>query len=1097
MIMSATGVYAQAVGSTFQVGNHKYTITKNDLVNHVDNEVGIQEIGGSGAVTIPATVTHPQSLEVYKVTSAIPWTNCSKTITSLTFSEGFKTMGNGCYGTCTELRKVTFPSTFESLGHSCFENCKNFTAVEVASGNGTYKHNSQGWLISNDGKTLVLVPSGVSGDVSIPNTIETIGQTAFKTCPNLEKINIPASVKSIDATINASIYASSTYITVDGGNTYYKDINGVLVTKDGRKLITFPAKYSGTLGNNTYKVPDGVKTIASEAFGHATPNLKKINLNQVETIEGSAFDWASGLKEVTFGASVSSIAEGAFVNCENLEKFIVDTNNPNYKSRDDIIYTKNGETLVLWPTKKTGHYNIPEDVKYIQPKAFYGTNITSVKFPSTLEEIGVEAFRFCKLETLDFGTNSHLKKIRYFAFANTEQLTGGIVIPASVETIEGEMFHWTYKVTSVHIADGSKLKEIYSEAFINMQGLETFVFDGSADQLTNIHTKTFANNPKLKHFEVPQNVTSIGKGAFLDTPSLETVTFKTPAHIATIGNGAFGNSGIKTISLPESVTKIGEQAFDNCKNLETISIPKNVANIETGAFNFCEALTAFNVDKDNTTYADLDGMLCTKNKKTLVTFPAGKADTKYTLIPYFETVGQYAFYSSDKVTNITFPKSVTEIKTRALALCKNLKSLSFMGTDNVPALSADITFNSANPKDIAIYVRKAWYENSANASTVTSYNNTFKEVHPSFVSTAGYDRGTEFFPTSTDNVGVISFYTPRTSVIIDKVAKETAYTDVYGKTWPEKTYTVSSVLDFAYQNESRVKDIVLLADIGAIGLDAFRAGTQLKGLYFVGNTPASLSSIGYEMPSDYPFNEGQAIYVKESKVNAYQTAWTQGHTLNITHEIPQQTNKNGGTVCFPFDVKYPQGLGASDIKPYVPMDYSLAYNATNPIVRAYSVDNYYLPAFVGAFIRSKNTASVASYCQMDEEQAHDKSALTTLGYSTTADNRMVGAVEDTPVTNESGYQCYAFSKQYGKLVKLGDNTNIPYFKAYLRLKNNAASPAKGMSLVFDDEPTVTGINGISETAEEDNAPYYNLNGMRVDHPQKGVYIHNGKKVIIK
>ena len=96
MIMSATGVYAQAVGSTFQVGNHKYTITKNDLVNHVDNEVGIQEIGGSGAVTIPATVTHPQSLEVYKVTSAIPWTNCSKTITSLTFSEGFKTMGNGC-----------------------------------------------------------------------------------------------------------------------------------------------------------------------------------------------------------------------------------------------------------------------------------------------------------------------------------------------------------------------------------------------------------------------------------------------------------------------------------------------------------------------------------------------------------------------------------------------------------------------------------------------------------------------------------------------------------------------------------------------------------------------------------------------------------------------------------------------------------------------------------------------------------------------------------------------------------------------------------------------------------------------------------------
>ena len=227
-----------------------------------------------------------------------------------------------------------------------------------------------------------------------------------------------------------------------------------------------------------------------------------------------------------------------------------------------------------------------------------------------------------------------------------------------------------------------------------------------------------------------------------------------------------------------------------------------------------------------------------------------------------------------------------------------------MGTDNVPALTADIVYESSKPKDITIYVRKAWYENSANASTVASYNNTFKEVHPSFVSQEGYDRGTEFFPTSTDNVGVISFYTPRTSVIIDKTAKETAYNDVYGKAWPEKTYTVSSVLDFAYQNEATVKDIVFLSDIGSIGLDAFKAGSQLKGLYFVGNTPATLGSVSYEMDSDYPFNTGQAIYVKQSKVQAYQDAWKQGHTVNITYQIPATTLAYRATACYPFDVIY-------------------------------------------------------------------------------------------------------------------------------------------------------------------------------------------------
>lgn len=64
----ATRSFAQAVGSTFTVDNIRYTITNNDLVNHTDNRVAIADIGGSGAVTVPSTVKHPQSLETYKVT---------------------------------------------------------------------------------------------------------------------------------------------------------------------------------------------------------------------------------------------------------------------------------------------------------------------------------------------------------------------------------------------------------------------------------------------------------------------------------------------------------------------------------------------------------------------------------------------------------------------------------------------------------------------------------------------------------------------------------------------------------------------------------------------------------------------------------------------------------------------------------------------------------------------------------------------------------------------------------------------------------------------------------------------------------------------
>lgn len=220
--------------------------------------------------------------------------------------------------------------------------------------------------------------------------------------------------------------------------------------------------------------------------------------------------------------------------------------------------------------------------------------------------------------------------------------------------------------------------------------------------------------------------------------------------------------------------------------------------------------------------------------------------------------------------------------------------------------------------------------------------------------------------------------------------------------------------------------------------------------------------------------------------------------MNITHEIPQQTSLHGGTVCFPFDVKYPTGKGNNDIKPYVPVDYTYAYAASAPIVRAYSLDDYYVPAYVGVLIRSKKTATVNSYCQMDEDQMHKEDKLTAVGYDKNAENRMVGAVEDVTIQNESGFQYYAFSKKYGKFVQLKDNVTFPYFKAYFRLRKNPTSPAKGFSIVYDEEDVPAGIDGITDFGKDnDNAPYYNLNGVQVSKPTKGVYIHNGKKVIIK
>lgn len=1095
LVMSATSAFAQAVGTTFVVGDITYELTAMDLTTH-NNTAVVTYIGGSGAQTVPSTVTHPKNHEMVKITGSKEFTNCASGVTSITFSEGYTTMGKGCYAKSKNLTKVTFPASFTTMGKDCFESNNSLISFEVASGNTMFKHSDQGWLLSKDGTTLHAYPGGITGDVIIPESITTIEATAFNGCKDVRKITIPSTVTSIATGITTSFLAVGTYFHVDTNNPNYKDVDGVLLNKNGDELITFPKDYSGTLIDGKYTVPGTVKTICGEAFSHTSVLPTSIDLNNTETISAQAFNYANGLTSVTIGPKVSSIQDGAFVNCEKITQYEVALDNTTYLSDGGIVYSKNKETLYLCPIAKTGPYEILAETKTVKAKAFYRSKLSSIKFPTALITVEDQAFRFSEIETLDFGTNSHLASIGSSAFGNTK-LHGSLTIPASVATLSLGAFNYT-KLTDVHIADGSQLNAITYQAFANMPDLETFTFNGSAVNMKRIDDQAFANDPKLKRLDVPASVTIIGKGAFLNTPALETVTFQTPSQIKEIREGAFGSCGIKYITLPDGVTNIQQQAFDNCANLTTITIPASVTSIGTGTFNFCENLTSIQVDANNPNYSSLDGMLANKEKTKLVVFPAGKANTKFAIVPNVTAVEPYAFYGSEKITTITFPKTVTSIGQRAIALCKNLKSFSFMGEENVPTLTKDIMYESGNVKDITVFVRKKWYENSANQATINNYNNTFKEVHPSFVTQTGYDRGTEFFPTSMTDAGVISFYTPRTSVIIPAKVKEDTKDAVRNKTWNGE-YNVSSVLDFAYENESKVEDIVFLADIGVIGLNAFKAGTQLKGIYFVGNTPALLSSTDYQQPDSYPFKAGQAIYVKESKVNEYKTKWeVDGNTLGITHKIPQETHQFGGTVCFPFDVKYPSGQGSNDIKPYVPMDYTHAYDTSNPFVKAYSVDNYYVPAFVGALIRSKEAVTVNSYCEMDETQAHDKTALTALGYSETDNNCMIGAVEDTPITNETGYQYYAFRKSTGKFVKLNNGANFPHFKAYFRLADNAAAPAKEFKIVFDDA-MVTGIDGIIDNTAADKAdePYYNLNGMQVVRPSKGVYIRGGKKVIIK
>ena len=1132
-LLYVTNVNALDRGDRFTKGNITYQVTQmgvSGLSPSSYTEVMVVSSDATGTLTIPDIITDKNNQYYCKVTAIGSQSNMPN-VTAVNLPHTLKTINANAF-TPSKITSITVPKETDNILDGAFSQMNKLTEINVEAGNPKYS-SEDGILYEtrSTGKYIKAYPYAKPGTTfTVPTGTYGVALNAFAKHPTLTTINLPASIQDLPTSEEANGFTGASALTaikVDPSNGIYKDIDGVVLTKDGKTLVTYPYKRDGVLNPTydgtpaqhpgmVYNIPDGVETLAKGSFALVN-EVTAIQLNDVKTIEKGAFYATRNLRNIELGASVKTIQDGAISGTPDLTRFDVASNNPNYiADNEGVIYTKNKEELVLYPSGKGGEYTTLPETKKIRNRAFHtAQKVTKVNFNANLEEIGNDVFQYdSNLKEITFEAPSKLQKIGTWTFYMTGLET--LNLPASLKEIGWTAFGSNNKLKTVTIADNSQLKSIGVDAFSNNTALETFTFNGSS-VLETVDGGAFRNDKKLTHFNFPATVKTIGGSAFNGTTSMTHVTFDAPSQLKKIANAAFQKaSALENIDLPEGLEEIERDAFNKCTSLTEIGIPASVTKIDPTGFQQAEKLERFDVNKNNTVYSSVDGFLLDKNKTKLVSFPPAKANTYYTLLPpTIEEIGEQAFYAIDSLKNITLPKKVTKIDKFAFDLTKNLNTIAFLNKTPVANVDAS-AFNPANvdKAKIKLSVRKG----AETAFASDPFWSGFTQRGTSFFAeTNGTGNGeTEYFPLSEKAVMIVGTKADVYTYVVKPKVKNQL---------DNKTYEVRLWGDNALDlNTTNIEEVVFKNTLDYVGIDAFKKhdGTStVKRIYFTATVPTKdMSATKWEYidnSGNYTQNEFSSdlkIYVKKSAENDYKTATGWGrYKKQISYKIPGEVTIQNlwGTFAREFDADlgiYNRETGKGKVAAFVAQK-SADVKVADPVhtfgiykFKVESIDMHggvsgdetYVPADNGVLIEARQGSSLPAdfYYAIGEK---DNTTYTILH------NMMTGVtVKKAVVNSTTADPLYAMSKSEGlfKLIKPGTSFNFPVHKAYAKPQDNFSGAAK-VQPVFDEEDNndVTGIENIENTTTTDNNVYYNLQGQRVENPQHGVFIHNGKKVVLK
>ena len=650
--------------------------------------------------------------------------------------ENLTDIGASAFSGCSTLQKITIPDGVTVIADHTFQACAQMNSVDLPAGL-TSIGTQAFWACT--GLTSIVIPEGTVSiedvafcmcdalqTVTLPGTLTSMGANVFSNCTSLTRVTIPDSLKALPQ----GTFAQCTGLTEVTLPETLESI-GVAAFYNCRAL-------------ERLTVPETVTSIGEMVFGECA-KLAQINIpvGVTEIAEGT-FYLCDSLTDVYYGGNASQWAAVIIGNSneplleavihftvsdyigtcgENLTWVLTDDGTLTISGSGDMANYDSYSPTAPWYEFRTSvksvvinegvtsigewtfcgcnnltSITIPESVTSIGCYAFWGCGMTGITIPDSVTIIGDYAFIDCS-SLSSITIPSGVTSIGYGAFSNCSSLVS-IILQEGVATIDNMAFFNCSSLANINIPDS--VVDIGENAFSGCSMLEgIWVSEANPNYSSDAYGVLFDKDkttlirfPEMKNgdYVIPDTVTSIGNCAFEDCSNLTSITI--PVGVTSIGDYTFKYcSNLTSITIPAGVTSIGIQVFSNCANLTDIILPEGLTRIGASAFEHCYSLTNM-ILPDGLTRIEEGTFYCCSSLTSItipdsvtwidhVAFHGCTSLTSVTIPSGVTSIEESTFSSCSGLTNITIPSSVTSIDNYAFRGCTGLQTITFNG--NAPS----------------------------------------------------------------------------------------------------------------------------------------------------------------------------------------------------------------------------------------------------------------------------------------------------------------------------------------------------------------------------------------------------------------------------